>query len=96
MEAVKEFLLAHEEKLDVYTGAIAKVHCFLHPEVLEVRSLYEALMLGVKQNDTVAVEQSFARLSALTNAYAIPDDVCETFTAVYQDLAEADRKFRLK
>lgn len=32
----------------------------------------------------------FAELRAVTDNYAIPDDVCETFEAVYRSLSRAD------
>ena len=44
MTTLKEFLLSEEEKLAMYTGAIAKVHSRLHPEVHEVKALYEDIL----------------------------------------------------
>lgn len=95
MTTLKEFLLSEEEKLAMYTGAIAKVHSRLHPEVHEVKALYEDILSEVKQDEKSAgLRKAFDRLVELTNNFEIPADTCETFAAVYQDLATANQLFR--
>ena len=95
MQTYQQFLLDNEEKLDLYTQAIAKVHRKNHPEVKEVKALYEQLLSQVKagapQSD---VTKTFDQLSEVTQAYQIPSDTCETFEAVYLDLAQADQLYR--
>lgn len=95
MTTLKTFLLNNEEKLNMYTTAISKVHVGNHPEVHEVKALYEEILAEVKQEaDATALTQAFDRLAAVTDHYEIPGDTCETFAAVYQDLENADKLYR--
>ncbi len=90
----KQFLLANEEKLDMYTTAIAKVHSRLHPEVHEVKALYDELLTKVKQDDATDLTPLFDQLTQVTSDYRIPADTCQTYEAVYQDLQTADSMYR--
>lgn len=75
--------------LTLYTGAITKVHGQNHPEVFEVREVYEDLVSKAKHS-AEDYQEEFDKLRQITDNYHIPDDVCETYTAVYQYLEEAD------
>lgn len=95
MTTLKEFLLSQEEKLAMYTGAIAKVHSRLHPEVHEVKALYEDILSAVKQDEKApGLGKAFDRLVEVTGNFEIPADTCETFAAVYQDLTTANQLYR--
>ena len=41
---LKQFFEANDEMLDLYTNAITKAHGKNHPEVFEVRKLYETIV----------------------------------------------------
>ena len=95
MTTYKEFLLENEEKLDMYTKAISKVHSRLHPEVHEVKALYAELLVAVKNDEEAsALTPTFDRLVEVTSDFEIPSDTCETFEAVYQDLEKANALYR--
>lgn len=66
---------------------IERVHGEHHPELTRVREITLALQEGDEAHNTGLFEE----LRAVTQNYAIPDDVCETFEAAYQALERADR-----
>lgn len=65
---------------------IERVHGEHHPELTRVRELTE--QLAADGADTRAL---FDELRVVTNGYAIPDDVCETFEATYEALQKAEK-----
>jgi iron-sulfur cluster repair protein YtfE (RIC family) len=86
---IKEFFEKNDETLDLYTKAITRAHGKNHPEVFEVRNLYQKIQDKVRGgNYDLAGE--FARLRAIAGNYAIPGDVCGTFRATYGLLSEFD------
>ncbi|GAA4896682.1 hypothetical protein GCM10025789_13120 [Tessaracoccus lubricantis] len=66
---------------------IERVHGERHPELTRVRQITEQLAASAPGTD---VGPLFAELRVVTGDYAIPDDVCETFVAVYESLARAE------
>lgn len=38
--------------------------------------------------------EEFIKLRAVSNNYTVPDDVCESYEAVYKMLAEVDEAYR--
>lgn len=86
---IKEFFTKNDEMLDLYTKAITKVHGSHHPEVFEVRKVYEDIQKKMKagQEDLTA---DFSKLRSLTADYAIPADACGAMTKTYQTLEEFD------
>ena len=63
-----------------------------HPEAFDVRDIYVRI-----QDKTQAAEEEqpdlnteFTTLREISDNYTIPDDVCETYAAVYTMLKEAD------
>lgn len=89
------FINENMEKLDLYTTAITRAHGKSHPEAFEVRELFEAIQTKVKATDTNKPElnEEFSRLHHITDNYKIPDDVCETYAAVYNMLSEAEQAY---
>ena len=86
---IKEFFAKNDEMLNLYTQAITKAHGARHPEVFEVRKVYEDIRKKVKagQEDLTA---DFSKLRSLTADYAIPADACGAMTKTYQTLEEFD------
>lgn len=86
---IKEFFDKNDEMLDLYTQAIIKAHGAHHPEVFEVRKVYEDIQKKVRagQEDLTA---DFSKLRSLTADYTIPADACGAMTKTYQTLEEFD------
>lgn len=84
------------EKLDIYTTAITRAHGESHPEAFKVRELFETIQASVKAAGTNKPDlgDTFNQLRKVTDNYAIPNDVCETYAAVYNLLAEADNAYQ--
>jgi iron-sulfur cluster repair protein YtfE (RIC family) len=40
------------------------------------------------------LNEEFAKLREITNNYTVPDDVCESYEAVYNMLAELDKAYQ--
>lgn len=88
MTNIKQYFLAEDEKMDLYTTAITKAHGQSHPEVFEVRVLYQQLQAAFqKENDNFeTLANIFEQLNLITNHYEIPKDSCPTLAATYQYL----------
>ncbi|AUT06633.1 hypothetical protein SPSF3K_01913 [Streptococcus parauberis] len=86
---LKQFFEANDEMLDLYTNAIKKAHGKKHPEVFDVRKVYETIQHKIRDN-ILDLSNEFSELRALTKDYTIPDDACETFTKTYQLLKQFD------
>ena len=86
---LRQFFEANDEMLDLYTNAITKAHGKNHPEVFDVRKVYETIQHKIRDNN-LDLSNEFSELRALTKDYTIPDDVCETFTKTYQLLKQFD------
>ncbi len=95
-QAFNELLTSYHEKLDLFTTAITRAHGESHPEAFKVRELYEAISARVKNggSDKPDLDAEFAELRKVTNNYTIPGDVCETYAATYNMLAEVDKAYQ--
>lgn len=96
MTSFKEIANKNFEQLDLFTAAITRAHGKNHPEAFEVRELFtkikektQAVGGGEPELDT-----EFTRLREVTSYYTIPDDVCETYAAVYKMLLETDQAYQ--
>lgn len=76
-----------------YVPIVDRVHGNNHPEFHEVRKVFDALADKVEQSDAPRLQQEFDSLRALTHGYQVPDDVCESFEAVYRMLSELDASY---
>lgn len=92
-EPFKQAIFKYFETLDLYTNAIVNAHGKNHPETLEVRKLFEKVKNADRNNHYL--DNEFTQLRKVTDNYAIPDDVCETYEATYQMLAEVERAYYL-
>lgn len=78
-----------------YVPVVARVHGGSHPEFHEVRKIYDELEkkandAGVEKPDLAA---EFISLRKITGNYTVPSDVCESYEAVYNMLAELDKTY---
>ncbi|HOR13346.1 MAG TPA: iron-sulfur cluster repair di-iron protein, ric [Clostridia bacterium] len=87
---------AHLKTLRQYVPVVARVHGKTHPEFHEVHNLFNAIDKKIKAfgSKLPELDEEFAKLSELTNNYSIPDDVCESYEAVYNMLKELDRAYK--
>lgn len=84
----------HIEKLELYTPVVERVHGESHPEFYKVRSLFDQINEKSKEySDDLDLNNEFNELRESTNNYQIPDDVCETYEAVYNMLEELDKAY---
>lgn len=85
----------HLQTLSQYIPIVDRVHGNHHPEFHEVRDIFESIEKKLTEAGSINPEltKEFARLREITNNYAVPGDVCETYEAVYNMLAELDRAY---
>lgn len=86
---LKEFFEKNDEILDLYTNAITKAHGKNHPEIFEIRRIYQAIQEKMSQNQVDLVPE-FRQIRLLTSDYAIPNEACPTLSKTYQLLEEFD------
>lgn len=79
-----------------YVPIVARVHGSNHPEFHEVRNIFDTIAEKVKKADPEKpdLNKEFARLREITNNYTVPGDVCESYEAVYNMLAEMDQAYK--
>ncbi len=91
-DQVKERTL---KTLELYVPIVARVHGASHPEFHDVHRIYKEMTakIGASGEEQPALESEFEQLRQITNDYTVPDDVCESYEAVYKILAELDEAY---
>jgi iron-sulfur cluster repair protein YtfE (RIC family) len=86
----------HFQTLKQYVPIVARVHGKSHPEFHEVHRLFDEMSKKIKGSGTEVPElnEEFTALREITNNYTVPDDVCESYEAVYNMLAELDKAYQ--
>lgn len=81
--------------LGQYVPIVTRVHGKSHPEFHDVNKVFEVLVKKVKQlgSEVPQLNEEFIKLREITKDYTIPDDVCESYEAVYNMLAELDKAY---
>ena len=95
MTAIKDYIKENDEKLDLFTTAITRAHGKNHPEAFDVREIYTDIQNKTEESEHPNLDAEFSKLRKVTNDYTIPEDVCETYAAVYTMLSEADKTYQL-
>lgn len=85
---IKEYLIENKEKLDLYTTALTRAHGKEHPEVFEVKEIYNLIQSKLNNNDN-NLENDFEKLRNITDNFSIPNGVCDTYVATYLMLEKA-------
>lgn len=87
---------SHFEKLSQFVPVVSRVHGGSHPEFHEVHKLFDAIAKKTKESgaEKPDLHEEFAKLREITNNYTVPDDVCESYEAVYNMLAEVDKAYQ--
>lgn len=85
----------HLKKLKQYVPIVERVHGGNHPEFHKVRAVFDAIMEKTKDAGSIKpdLNEEFAKLREITDHYAVPGDVCESYEAVYNMLEELDRAY---
>lgn len=85
----------HFKKLGLFVPIVARVHGEHHPEFHEVRKIYDAIVEKTKVagSEKPSLNEEFAKLREITDNYTVPGDVCESYKAVYDMLAEVDQAY---
>ena len=85
----------HLKTLKQYVPVVDRVHGAAHPEFHDVRQLFDSIYEKTKRPSAAKPDLTgeFTRLREITNNYTVPDDVCESYEAVYNMLAELDEAY---
>jgi iron-sulfur cluster repair protein YtfE (RIC family) len=85
----------HLQTLKKYVPVVARVHGVHHPEFYEVQKVYDSIVEKIKAAGTAKPElhEEFSTLRDITDNYTVPEDVCESYKAVYDMLAELDKAY---
>lgn len=85
----------HLKTLEQYVPVVAKVHGENHPEFYQVRKVYDEFAKKVKDAgvEKPDLKEEFVKLREITDNYTVPGDVCESYEAVYNMLAELDKAY---
>lgn len=86
----------HIKTLEQYVPIVARVHGGSHPEFHEVKKLFDAINKKTKDatSDRPELNGEFTKLREITSNYSVPGDVCESYEAVYNILAEIDKAYQ--
>ena len=89
---------AYIKTLAQYVPIVARVHGESHPEFHEVHKVYDELAKKIKAagaEKPESLKEGFIQLREITNNYTVPDDVCESYEAVYNMLSELDKAYEV-
>lgn len=86
------------ERLEQFVPVVERVHGENHPEFHDVRKLFDEISVKTKKagSEKPELENEFKQLREITDNYTVPGDVCESYEAVYNMLAELDKAYHHK
>jgi len=95
MALFNEIKDSYIERLKMYVPIVARVHGEHHPEIYELRRIFEGLEKKIREaaQEIPDLQEDFSRLREITGGYRVPEDVCETYEAVYKMLEELDKAY---
>lgn len=81
--------------LEQYIPIVDRVHGATHLEFHDVRRVFEDINHKVKKEgvDKTQLDKEFQQLRKITNNYKVPNDVCESYEAVYNMLEDIDKAY---
>lgn len=85
----------HSKTLDLYVPVVARVHGGSHPDFHKVHALFDTINSKIKEAgpNKPELKEEFGELREITHNYTVPDDVCESYEAVYSMLADMDKAY---
>lgn len=88
----------HFDRLAQFTPIVDRVHGDNHPEFHEVKELWDSIYekTNTASSEKPELEAEFKQLREVTNNYTVPNDVCESYEAVYNMLEEVDTAYNIK
>ncbi|MBU5292968.1 iron-sulfur cluster repair di-iron protein, ric [Anaerosalibacter bizertensis] len=83
------------EVLEQYVPIVERVHGENHPEFHKVRKLFDEINAKINEAglEKPELDHEFKQLREATDNYTVPGDVCESYEAVYNMLAELDEAY---
>ncbi len=96
MTAFNEAKKSNLKKLELFVPVVARVHGVTHPEFHDVRKLFDEINVKIKEArlEKPDLDNEFKQLRKITDNYTVPGDVCESYEAVYNMLAELDKAYQ--
>lgn len=96
MEKFNEAVKRHLSKLELFVPVVQRVHGGSHPEFHDVSKLFNEISAKINKAGTEEPDlvNEFKKLREITNSYTVPGDVCESYEAVYNMLAELDEAYQ--
>lgn len=79
--------------LEKMTPIVAQVHGEGHPELAEVRDIFQNMNNKVQTSEEADLNMDFEQLRTVTDNYEVPSDGCEAYTTTYELLEEADKAY---
>ena len=92
-QAFSETVEKYMATLKKYVPVVARVHGKAHPEFHDVHKLFNSIEEKLASDD-LKLDDELAGLREVTDDFTVPDDVCETYEAVYRMLSELDQAYR--
>jgi iron-sulfur cluster repair protein YtfE (RIC family) len=95
-QTFKEITKNNMKTLGQYVPIVARVHGDNHPEFHEVHKLFDIINSKIKEagSEKPELNAEFTKLREITDNYTVPDDVCESYEAVYNMLAEVEKAYQ--
>lgn len=79
--------------LEKMTPVVARVHGSGHPELAEVRDIFQNMNNKVHTSEEADLKSEFEQLRTVTGNYEVPADGCEAYESTYEMLKEADKAY---
>lgn len=81
--------------LEQYVPVVDRVHGDSHPEFHEVRRIFNQMADIIKAavDNRPELEEILKEMRSATNNYKVPEDVCESYEAVYMMLETIDQAY---
>lgn len=95
MKKFNEATQKNLKKLELFVPVVARVHGGTHPEFHNVRKLYDEISAKIKEakSEKPELDNEFKQMREITDNYTVPGDVCESYEAVFNMLAEMDEAY---
>ncbi len=95
-QSFNEALKTQIPALEKFVPIVERVHGEHHPEFYDVRKVFNTVLEKIKEagTDRPELKEEFTKLREITNNYKVPDDVCETYEAVYKMLHVVDNAYQ--
>ncbi|MFY9175937.1 MAG: hypothetical protein WBI74_08605 [Caldicoprobacterales bacterium] len=97
MKRFNEVKKLYLERLKQFVPIVDRVHGGSHPEFHDVRRVFDLINEKIEKagSEKPELADEFNELRKITDNYTVPDDVCESYEAVYNMLAELDEAYRV-